>query len=195
MSDVLDIEEVLKREDVADAIKRKADAEASRQVEKFRNETLPQMLEAKATELAEKRLQEMEEKKKNKTPEQIKLEEFEARFAQLEKEKTEAVKQSLYEQNRNKASLMLTEKKLPLDLISNFVTDNEEETVNNVSKLAEFLENFKSNSIQEAVKSIQQPTPSSGSLGGDSSGLSKVNELMRAGKHAEAIKLQKELNK
>lgn len=101
-------------------------------VASFKEKTLPKIIEEELKKA----------NNKDKSPEQIALEELQTKFEALEKEKTRA-------EMSNKYSKILTEKGLPIELVDFAYGDGQEETIN---KNIETLQEIFNNAVDSGVK-------------------------------------------
>lgn len=101
-------------------------------VASFKEKTLPKIIEEELKKA----------NNKDKSPEQIALEELQTKFEALEKEKTRA-------EMSNKYSKILTEKGLPIELVDFAYGDGQEETIN---KNIETLQGIFNNAVDSGVK-------------------------------------------
>lgn len=99
--------------------------------EKFMKEKFPQLLNEELKKV----------NNKDKTPEQIKLEELQSQIEQMQKEKVHA-------ENIAKYSKILGEKKLPIELVDFILSDNED----NINSNIDFFNNLITNSVNNGIK-------------------------------------------
>lgn len=80
-----------------------------------------------------------------KDPKDIELEKIKAELAKIQTEKQR-------ETLTNKAIKIANEKKIPLDLVDYFISDNEEKTVSNLAKLEEVFNSHAQKIVEERLK-------------------------------------------
>lgn len=112
----------------------------------FKEKTLPGIIEEELKKA----------NNKNKTPEQIALEELQAKFEALEKEKTKAEMSSKY-------TKVLTEKGLSADLLNFILGADDETTEKNIETLSNIINSSVSTGIEkEITKDPPMPSKSQG---------------------------------
>ena len=144
------------------AMKSFADAEASRQIEAFKKNTLPLTIE----EEVKKRI----EASSKKTPEQIKFEEYERKLNELTNTLKEKERAELIQRNKNSALKHLTEKKYPVDILDFLVSDEEDKTNKNLELYSKMMENYETSIRQSFIKNNNTfvPPKNKETIGGDS---------------------------
>lgn len=148
----LDINEVLNREDVKKKLQSYVDAEASRQVETFKQKTLPDIIE--------EQVKAKMEAAQHKEPWEIQMEELKRENQKIQEALKEEQLGKLLEANKNKALSMLTEKKLPTAMIDHLVTEEPEKTQHNVETFIKTMEDYTNSVKQSMVKGNNVQVPS-----------------------------------
>jgi hypothetical protein len=119
-------------------LKRWFDSEKDRHftkgLETFKQKTMPKLID----EEIKKRFPEAD-------PKDVKLKELEAKIQQMEQEK-------LRESLKNKALTLATEKKLPIQLIDYFISQDEESTLQNLAKFEEVWTSNLQSLVEEKLK-------------------------------------------
>jgi hypothetical protein len=101
---------------------------------------------------------EIKKRNPDKTPEQIELEKLRADFEAAQRQLTlKGVKE--------KATTLATEKKIPLELLDFFVTDDEEKTNTNLSTFESVMEKYIKSQVEERLKGSYQPPAGGGGTG------------------------------
>ena len=103
---------------------------------------------------------------KTKTPEQIELEELKAKFEQLEKDKMKA-------DLSNKLSKVLNEKGMNVDLLQFVISENEEDSMNNINSLEKIINSNVTNKVREKIVE-NPPIPSQSEGGKELTGVEKA---------------------
>ena len=145
-------ETALGNEDFSKAMKSYADKEARRQVDSYREKTLPGIVEDQV------RLK--IEATQHKEPWEIKIAELEANQEKLTLQLKTEERSKLVQKNKTKAMSLLAEKKLPTDLVDFFISDEEEKTVNNIAAFSNVFENYEQELKQNFIKNNNTFVPS-----------------------------------
>jgi hypothetical protein len=146
----VDLDEYLSKEENLNSLmgkdffRKKLQSESDRKKaefeEKFKKESLPELLEA--------------ERKKGEKKD------WEIRIEQLEAEKAQERKERIREKQINRALAKANETGIPSSLVSKFIGDDDETTDAEISTLVEVLSDWKEKAVQEALKEIGvQNTP------------------------------------
>lgn len=112
-----------------------------------------------------------------KSESEIEIEKLKLELENIKREKTREV-------ITNKAIKELTNKNLPLELVDFFIAENEENTVENIKKIEQVFNNYKSTIIKDFDKSSHKPAVS-GDIGvinpwaKETFNLTKQGELLR----------------
>lgn len=123
--------------------------------------------------------EELKKRNPDKSPEQLRIEQLEAQFAELENAKT---RESL----KNKALTVANEKKLPTNILDFFIGQDEDTTVSNLTVFEEAMQAYVTAQVEERLKGSYTP-PS----GGDASkGMTKEKFFTLS--HEERTKLYQE---
>lgn len=109
----------------------------------FKSETLPGIIEEELKKA----------NNKNKTPEQLELEELKAKFEALEKEKAKADMTTKY-------TKVLTEKGLNTDLINFVLGENDETTTKNIESIEKIINGAVDNGVKNKLSSSSYTPPS-----------------------------------
>lgn len=113
---------------------------------KFNEEKLPKIIEEELKKYSNK----------DKTPEQIKLEELEQKLASMEKEKTKAELSSKYQK-------ILSEKGLPVDLTDYILGDGNEDNINaNIEKFSTMFSTITDTKVNEKLMNNSYVPPKDG---------------------------------
>lgn len=120
-----------------------SDSKVTKGIETFKANNLEKLVE-----------EEMKKLNPQLDPKDLKIQELQNKFEALEKEK---VRESLM----NKGLKMATEKKLPVDLVSFFLGQDEESTVSNLSNLEKSLQAY-TQSVRESILRDGSYTPPNG---------------------------------
>jgi mannitol-1-phosphate/altronate dehydrogenase len=147
-------DQAMENPDFAKAMKSFADKEGSRQVEAFKNKTLPSTIEDEV----KKRL----EAQNHKEPWQIKLEEMEKQQNQLMEQLKQKERSELIQKNKNQALKTLTDKKLPSDILDYLVSDEQEKTNSSIEAFVSMMDNYTTNLKQDLLKSNNVRVPGQG---------------------------------
>ncbi|WP_066892935.1 DUF4355 domain-containing protein [Clostridium nigeriense] len=110
------------------------DAKVSKGINTFKENSLPSIIEEELKKASNK----------DKTPEQIALEELQAKFNALEKEKARA-------ELSNKYTKYLSEKGLSSDLVDFVLNDDEQVIESNISKLEKILQGSVETKVKERI--------------------------------------------
>lgn len=121
-----------------------ADSRVTQGIETFKQNNLQKLVEEEL----------LKRNPSSTDPRDLKLQELQNKFEELEKEK---VKESLL----NKGLKMATEKKLPVDLVSFFLGQDEESTVSNLSSLEKSLQAY-TQGLRESILAGGSHTPPAG---------------------------------
>lgn len=123
-------------------------------------------------------LEEVKKRNPDKTPEQIELEKLRADFEAAQKElKLKGAKEN--------AAKLATEKKVPLELLDFFVTDDEEKTNTNLSTFESVMEKYITAQVEERLKGSYTPP-----AGGGSGSQGITREKFLSMNHSEKAKLK-----
>lgn len=95
---------------------------------------------------------------KKKTPEQLKIEELEKKMLESEAKAQKAEKVAKYKD-------VLAEKKIPMEMIEYFLTDNDETTSTRIDNFATYVEGMVSSGVKEKIASGSYVPPGDNGAG------------------------------
>ena len=167
----IDVNQFMEREDVKKKLQSSIDAEASRQVETFKTNTLPDMIK--------KGISEKEEAAKTKTPEQLKFEEYETKLSEMDSLLKSEKLGKVRETNKNKALKILSEKKLPTTIVELFIDEDEEVTLENVAAFTTMMNEYTAAVKQAVIKSGNIDAADSDNEAADDSGLTSAQRMQK----------------
>jgi hypothetical protein len=124
--------------------------------------------------------EEVKKRNPDKTPEQLEIEKLRADFEA-------AQRQLALKGVKEKATTLATEKKIPLELLDYFVTDDEEKTNTNLSTFESIMEKYITAKVEERLKGTYQPP---GGGGSGTQGITK--EKFQTMSYSERLKLSQE---
>ncbi len=90
-----------------------------------------------------------------KTPQEIELEKIKQQLAKMEREK-------VYEELKNKALTVATEKGIPTTLIDHFIGEDEDSTLRNLEKFQETMNTFIQGQVEKRLKDNDYKPPAGG---------------------------------
>lgn len=151
------VEDVLKDEKLKPLVYSIVDSKVTKALETQRSK-----LEASLNERAE----ELIKQRATKTPEQIKLDELNAKIANMEKQVADKELNEMRLTNKSKATKMLNEANLPIDLVDFIVSADAEETDANAAKVIEVLTGFTTEIKQGVLKNNNTQLPGKTKMSG-----------------------------
>ena len=141
----------------------KINTEKTNAVQNFQKEKLPIILESEFS----KRLK-LEEERNKKTPEQLQLDEALKRIELMEANNIAKEKERLKAENKTNVLKVLSEKKLPTDLLDFIVSDEEEKTNKNVELFTNMMDKWTTNLKEGFMSGNNTRVPGKDSISGNS---------------------------
>ena len=175
-----DVNQVMENEEVKKQLASMMSIEGRRQVDAYRENSLPEAIQKGV----EKALLEKEEAAKNKTPEQLKIEELDKRLSESDARVAAAELGKILVENKNSALKILSEKKLPVKMVDMMINEDETKTLENVNLFTEMMDEFTAQVKQGVIKAGNIDAADSDS---DASDDSNLNSKQIMDKHYESI--------
>ena len=130
------LDQAMETEEFQKAMKSFADKEASRQVEAYKTNTFSKAVEDEVT----KRI----EAKNHKEPWQIKMDEMEKKYTDLQSQVAEKERAELFQKNKNSALHSLQEKNItiPDNILDRFISSESEKTSENIGAFTGWIDEY-----------------------------------------------------
>ena len=153
------VEAILADEKMGKMLTSHIDSQVGKAVEAYKEKGFASAVEKAVAE----RLKQQE----TKTPEQIKMDEMNAKLAAFEQQIRDKELNEMRLTNKSNASKKLTEAGLPLDLVDFIVSEDAEKTTANVDKVVNVLNKFMTETKQNVLKGNNVKSPGKTLITGD----------------------------